>query len=506
MAEDWSFYTLFEQAVHKYPLRPALFIGDRFYSYLELFARVAVIHQQLAPLGSEEPRIGIYCSDNAWTYAAILAIAAHGAAYFPLNPAFPDLYNRMLVERSGIGTLLLPGLEADITFSADIKLLPLGQQDPPIPGAGLQLESRISQPEAYLLFTSGTTGEPKGVPVLKSNARALFDYFLDPARYDFSPEDRFLQVYDLTFDVSVFSFFLPLFLGACCYSVPHRGIRWTEILLMLRTHEITVVSLVPSVLQFWERYFGELRLPLLRYSFFSGDRLLQPLAKGWKSCLPKAVIHNFYGPTETTVVCTRYVWEQPEAELESLNGIVPLGEPFPGMRFILVDETGHQVQEAGLQGELCFVGIQTIPNYLNGEHPEKFLVVTEGPVKTRYYRTGDLASVNPRGQLLFRGRTDRQVKINGFRVELGAVEHHLNVVTGNFAVAIAVPDRAGHQVIIAFSKGAVPDEAGIRQALSLRLPAYMIPRTIVSLENMPLTSNGKLDWQTLDRMALKLQE
>ncbi|HVB04518.1 MAG TPA: AMP-binding protein [Chitinophagaceae bacterium] len=508
MSGTWSLFTLFQRAAEKYPGRTAIRFPHAAYTYQELYQHVAAVYQLLVASQVADHRIGVYCTGDIGTYSAVLAIAAYGSAYFPLNPAFPDEHNLGILEKSDVRRILyegdLPGLAAKCKDK--VSFIKINEKDI-LPGSQEHgfLPEKINQQEAYLLFTSGSTGSPKGVPVQKTAVQAFFDFYLDPVRYDFRPQDRFLQVYELSFDVSVFSIFLPLYTGACCVIMPGGGIRWLQILRLLQDLEISVVSMVPSVLQFCEKYLDELRLPKLRYSFFSGDKLYHHLACKWKSCAVNGVIHNFYGPTETTIVCTRYIWEEQMAARESLHGIVPLGTPFPGMEYVLLDDNDQIIHKTAEPGELCFAGIQTIPAYLNGEHSNQFIDIHQVGTARTYYRTGDLANMNDRGILIFCGRKDRQVKINGFRVELGEVDHCLKQITGKFAASLAVPDETGMPVLISFIEGTRDDLAGLMSDLRRKLPAYMIPRTIVYLEKMPLSPNGKLDMQALDRMAKTLK-
>jgi acyl-coenzyme A synthetase/AMP-(fatty) acid ligase len=265
-------------------------------------------------------------------------------------------------------------------------------------------------------------------------------------------------------------------------------VRPVKIVEWLQKYKISVVSMVPGVLRYLEKYLHEIKLPDLKFSFFSGDALYYDLAVKWKKCVSNGVIHNFYGPTETTIVCTFYPFDQKTALLESENGIVPLGKPFENIDYIVLNED-HQISE---RGELCISGPQVISGYLNGENENKFFVHRS----KRYYRTGDIASVNSNGNLVFWGRVDHQVKIDGYRVELGEIEHALiNIIKKDVAV-VCLNDN-GLNKLIAFVRSEQQTTKPITDKLLQILPEYMIPHKYIFLDHFPLNTNGKTDRKAL---------
>jgi acyl-coenzyme A synthetase/AMP-(fatty) acid ligase len=257
---------------------------------------------------------------------------------------------------------------------------------------------------------------------------------------------------------------------------------------MLKENKITVLSMVPTILHYISNYFDELHFPDLRYSFFSGDALHHSLAAKWKRCIPNAVVHNFYGPTETTIVCTRYIWNETDSAQEPVNGIVPLGKLFPQMEFLITDERCAPV---GIheKGELCFSGVQVIEKYLNNENEEAFFLHNG----KRFYRTGDLVSMNEKRNLVFLGRKDSQVKINGYRIELSEVEETIRLATGCRTVACTDADSHGLNYLCAFIESKNHDEKEVRGKVAETLPAYMLPKKIIFVDKIPLTINNKTD-------------
>jgi D-alanine--poly(phosphoribitol) ligase subunit 1 len=466
--------------MQKFADNNAMYIGQRYYTYAELYELTKAVYSQI-PQNKLYNRIGIYCNNDIYTYASILAVGLYGAAYVPLNANFPVLRNRKTVEDCGL-ELILSSLE-NTNFkevTADVQYVLTGSAQNT---ASTGIVKKTGQETSYILFTSGSTGDPKGVPVSNSNLRSFFNYFL--SGYDFNEKDRFLQTYELTFDVSVFSFFMPLLVGACCYVLPDEGVKPLKIAECLLKHNITVVSMVPGVLRYLDKYLKEISLPALRYSFFSGDALYHGLALKWSACIPNAAIHNFYGPTETTIVCTRHVFDS--KKIPAQNGIVPLGKAFEGMEFIIVNED-HTLTE---KGELCFSGTQVIPSYLNDENEEKFFV-KDGK---RYYKTGDIVSLNGERDLVFHGRSDSQVKVNGYRVELAEVENALRNVCGRECIVLCVEEDKLSRLIAYVEQEA--DVQALRNKLAELLPGYMIPQKIISVAAFPLNTNGKIDRKAL---------
>ncbi len=485
---DYSLARLFAERALVYPDNKALYINQHYYTYGELLAMANTIYQCIQ---AEAPftRIGIYCTASVFSYAALLAVSLYGAAWVPLHPLFPPARNKQVIEDAALQLVLTETEWPEELRVASCQAL----QVPPLSKTAKQHNiipvEKCTTPECYVLYTSGSSGIPKGVPVSKKNVQAFFAYFLN--EYDFSPEDRFLQTYELSFDVSVFSTFMPWLIGACTYVVSDTGIKYLNILKLLKEKEITVCSMVPGVLRYIEKYLPELKLPALRFSFFSGDALLHQLAVKWKTCMPNARIHNFYGPTETTIVCTRYVWEEEASAREAVHDVVPLGKAFPGMEYILVDETHSEVQ-AGKIGHLCFSGAQVIEAYLNGVGEEMFFARNN----KRYYKTGDLASVNAAGNLVFHGRSDTQVKINGYRVELGEVEARIKELCQANCCVMTIDSGQGIKALVAFMEVEANTEM-LKKSLQKVLPEYMVPQQYIYVSSWPLTINGKTDRQQL---------
>ena len=490
-----------EQSVEQFPTRKALFVDRQSYTYAELHARVFEIahflqHQlsecdQCDQSANDAPLfIGLYATEHIDTYASLLAIWMCGGVVVPLLPAHPVERLAYMCTSADCAVILsatkdekvhqlsnaLFGTGIKVCFPSDATKLPA---DPSfVPRGG----NASPDSPAYLLFTSGSTGQPKGVPVLHRNINVFLDKMAGKqAVYDFSPEDRFLQMFDLSFDLSFFSVLVPWCVGASTYIVPQQGIKSLNVIQMLEEFRLTVALMAPSVLAFLQHYFDEIELPHLRYSLFCGEPLIHHLVSGWKKCVPYAQIENVYGPTEATIFCSRYRWHPLDSEKESFNGIVPIGQPLQGMTFEISDI-----------GELILIGDQVTIGYHKNETKTAAAFFTNNGQSC--YRSGDLVSLSESGQFLFHGRIDQQVKIDGYRVELGEIEHHIRQYThSDQVVVITKNNSAGTPALHAFIVGFQGEIKALRQYLAEHLPPYMHPSSITSIDAFPLNSNGKID-------------
>jgi amino acid adenylation domain-containing protein len=349
---------------------------------------------------------------------------------------------------------------------------------------------------AYVMFTSGSTGVPKGVMISAGNTRAFVDAM--QARYRFQPDDRVAQPSEISFDNSVFDLLNAWEAGAALYVVPANQLVGP--LRFLQENAITVWYSVPSFAVFMRR-MKMLRpgsLPALRYSAFAGEALPQSTAEAWKSAASNSIVDCLYGPTETTVVCTGDRYSE-EVHVTESRGIISIGTPFPGTQAAIVDPEGN-ILGRGKEGELALCGAQVAQGYFNDE------ALTEERFPTidgrRWYLTGDLAIEDEAGRFHHLGRVDNQVKIQGIRVELEEVEAHLRRASGSDSVAaVAWPMRYGTaERLVAFVSGVAAPIAEVSNRLKRSLPSYMVPARIHELESIPMNSNGKIDRKELVRM------
>jgi len=367
-------------------------------------------------------------------------------------------------------------------------------------GAGFAFDIEVdSAAVAYLLFTSGSTGEPKGVPIHHSNVRSYIEYISN--RYEVNERDRFSQEFDMTFDLSVHDMFVCWERGACLFCVPEKSAMLPA--KFIRDRELTMWFSVPSVVAL----LSKMRLlqpgcfPNLRFSLFCGEPLAAAHAQHWQEAAPNSIVENLYGPTETTIAISHYRWDPSKSPQECLNGIVPIGWMFAGQQCRVVD---HERSEVSETGELCLAGSQVTDGYWNNpEKTRRQFVRFPETCETLWYRTGDLVKRGENGCLYYLGRIDHQVKIRGYRVELQEIEVVLRKASQAEQV-VAVPwpvvDGSADGVVAFVSGVSKVDELQILNRCREALPDYMVPRKIYWLEEIPLNHNGKIDRKKLAKL------
>jgi len=479
----------------------AFFIRDRAYSYGELLARVALIRERLETELPASANVGIVTFDDIDTYAGIVATWFAGKTMVPVSSSHPADRTLSVLDQADIQVCLCSGdIPRGLEGASRTRFIRIADDAPAVVPRPPHIPS--GSDTAYILFTSGTTGKPKGVPIshgaLDSFLRAFFAF-----DFGFTAADRFLQMFDPTFDFSIMSYCVPLSIGASVYTVPNEGIKYAQIYRMLEEHRLTCAPMVPSILAHLRPYFGEIDLPDVRASVFCGEALYDDLVTEWLRCTPNSRLINFYGPTEATVFCTAYECER-SSPRKTLNGIVCIGRPMQGTQITIVDEDRRPVPQ-GTLGELCLAGPQLTAGYFNNPPAnDAAFFVLDG---TRYYRSGDLCQTDPDGDLYYCGRVDQQIKIQGYRVELSEIEHHVRQLTGIKHVAAATSqDDGGNTIIHLFLEqfaGSIPD---LLASLRTKVPAYMIPARVASLPALPLNNNGKIDRPALARLAARPPE
>lgn len=476
--------------------RPAFCIGGKEHSYADLGEAVARIRSGIRRhVDDAESVVGVVANDDLLTYAALIALWAEGRAYLPLNPDAPEERNAIIAERAGIATLLSSedgGQHHDLR-TVDMRELRSSDDLPP-------LLDRSAESLAYVLFTSGSTGEPKGVPITHGNI-ATFLHGFDQLGIPFSPADRCLQMFELTFDLSVMSYLVPLLHGACVYTIPKNEIKYGYIAELLEEQSITVALMVPSIINYLRPYFDEIHAPALHTNLFCGEALPVDVTTEWSQCIPNARILNVYGPTEHTIFCTSYAFQR-AGENKAINGVLSIGKAMVGTELIIIDED-RKILPPDSKGELCLGGGQMTPGYWQDvEKTEQVIFMLEhNGRQERFYRTGDLCTMDAEGDVLYLGRLDHQVKIQGYRVELAEIEHHARYfLKPANAVALAVPNALGNNEVALVIEGGERDTKALIIHLREQLPAYMVPTRLRFVEVFPLNVNGKTDRKVLQRL------
>ena len=478
--------------------KPAFCIAGTHYSYAELGACIANIQQQIQSKGLEgNCNIGILTYDDLQTYASVFAILFSGHTFVPINPLHPKSRNESILEQAEIRVLLSSKMEEEADAFSSTSTMVIKTNLPADTSSVPAFIEQEPDRNAYILFTSGSTGVPKGVPLTIENLESFLSAFFDLG-FDIESGDRFIQMFDMTFDLSIMSYMAPLCIGACVYTVPFDGIKYMQVYQLMEEHEITFALLVPSIITHLRPYFGEIHLEKMKYSLFCGEALYEDVTLEWAKCIPNAELLNVYGPTEATIFCTTYPINR-EGGNKSLNGILCIGQEMNHMKAEIFNDEGKPA-DAMEKGELCLHGRQVTPGYWKNDQKNKeaFFIYRS----KRYYRTGDLCFADKDGDISYSGRIDFQVKIQGFRVELGEIEMHAReFVKTHAVVAIAKQNEATVWQIYLFIENYSDSTSALMQHLKDTIPGYMLPAKIIGTGIFPLNSNGKTDRKVLMQQA-----
>jgi amino acid adenylation domain-containing protein len=461
-------------SLETYADRNAFCIDDVYYTYAQLATFVRRIRAKMASEGgSRTGRVGIVTTNTIETYASIIACWFSGYAYVPLHPNHPEERSRTIMEEAMI----------DLVLSSGGGL----EESDPGPAVGLPVTAPNDDQLLYILFTSGSTGVPKGVPITYKNVRTFVDSY---SALDFrcDASDRFLQMFDLTFDVSVASYLVPLLLGACVYTVPAEGIKYMNVYKLIQKYQITFASIVPSIINYLKPYFSEISLPRLKYCILTAEASNLKVVEEWARCVPNGAIVNLYGPTEATIWCIGYFYDSRRPK--AYNEMLIIGKPFRYVDVLIVDEHGNEAK-SGEKGELLVAGGQITPGYINNEERNRTaFIVKDG---RRYYHTGDICYLDEDGDIFYCGRTDHQVKIQGFRIELSEIEVAVRELFSLNTAAVVYLNSLGVQQIGLFLESYAGEIESVKGALEKKLPYYMIPSTIRVVDSLPYNTSGKID-------------
>ncbi|GAA4274191.1 AMP-binding protein [Aquimarina gracilis] len=476
--------------------RSSFYIAGVDYSYHKLAEIISGIRESIQKsVSNDEINIGLVCNDDIYTYASIIALWMEGKAYVPLNPEFPISRNNTIIKQANIGTVLDSSAKKVFEETNTIQTKGLTRSK-----INLIPKETTQGDLAYIFFTSGTTGTPKGVPITFGNLSSFIDAFWDLG-YTIAKDDRCLQMFELTFDLSVMSYLAPILKGACVYTIPKDEIKYSYIFELMEDHELTFALMVPSILHYVRPYFDEIDCPNMKFSLFCGEALPLDVTEEWSKCVPNATIANVYGPTECTIFCTDYTYKREEKN-KAYNGVLTIGSDMKNTTTIIVDEDYNEVP-FGEKGELCLSGTQLTPGYWKNEEKNKetFFIKEYKGRPTRFYRTGDLCTVDHEGDILYLGRVDFQAKIQGFRVELSEIEFHTKASLHKMnVVAVAFVNKIKNTEIGLVIESDAFDVKQLLEDLKTKLPQYMIPTQIKFIDSFPLNTNGKTDRKKLKEM------
>jgi amino acid adenylation domain-containing protein len=504
-SQDVCLHQLFEQQVERTPSAVAVVFEQEQLTYAQLNRRANQLARYLRRLGvGPERLVGVLMERSVELVVALLGVLKAGAAYVPLDPSYPQERLRFMLEDAGASVLLAQRRVASLLPKYDGRIVLVDDEREAIEGLSAEpLRSGVTaQNLAYVLFTSGSTGAPKGVMI---SHRAICNHMLwMKSQWPLDGSDAVLQKTPVSFDASVWEFYAPLMMGARLVLARPEGQRDSAYLVeAIKRFGVTVVQLVPLQLQMLldEPELSECRS--LRRVFCGGEALPNAFSQRLNARLD-VELYNIYGPTEATIDATAWRCE-PGAE----RAAAPIGRPISNTQIHLLDQHLQPVP-IGVAGELYVAGAGLARGYLNRPDltAEKFIPnpFSHKPGE-RLYKTGDLARYLADGAIEFIGRLDHQVKLRGFRIELGEIEALLRQHDFVREAAVLVrEDTPGDRRLVAYvvpadePDGPVvePELAPLLRAhLKSHLPEHMLPSAFVWLDALPLTAGGKLDWRAL---------
>ncbi|MFD3992875.1 amino acid adenylation domain-containing protein [Streptomyces sp. NPDC058583] len=510
----------FADQVAARPDAPALECAGEVLTYAELDRASDELARRLGPVTGRT--VGVRIAPSFELVTALLAVWKAGAGYLPIDPAHPAERRRLMLGEADAALLLTVGGHPDPRVSdLGVPVLDLGDPDPEAGRAGATGdESGSTRPTeaatlpgtepgglAYVLYTSGSTGVPKGVAVEHAALAERVRWMAGPEGYRLRPGDRIVQFASIGFDTHAEEIWPALTSGACVVLLPGGGRTLPDLLRGEAGRSVTVLDLPTA---YWQELvsLGDQAPwpPALRLVILGGSEARAVTLAQWRERHGDTVrLVNTYGPTEATVIVTAGELDGRPVGGPAAERRPPLGRPLPGVRLYVLDERGDLLP-AGSEGELYIGGRGLARGYLARPEltseafvPDPFADAPDGLM----YRTGDRVRWRVDGQLEFLGRGDDQVKIRGYRIEPAEIEAALTahpavgraavlVRDGRRLIAYAVPRPTAVE-----GAAAVPAAGELREHMALRLPAFMVPDAIVLLDTLPLTANGKLDTAAL---------
>ena len=491
-----TLYERFSHWVSETPEADAVIHGEASLTYAELDARARQLAQHLLATGVRPGESVALCFDRCPDMlVALLAILRAGASYLPLDPTFPKDRLAFMMADAGVRRVITQPAAAESLPQSDALLIDLSQieaqqlPEQPFPTA-------VPEQLAYTMYTSGSTGQPKGVQISHRN---VMDLIMHADWIDFTPVVRTLQLASLGFDASTFEIWGALLTGGACVLLSDRVPDIRDIQTCIREYGTDTAFITASL---FNSIINENPKALegMRHILVGGEALSVRHLQKAAEHLPQVRFSNGYGPTETTVfACVHNIREELNEEVHT----IPIGKPLPYSQALVVDKHGHPVP-VGAMGELLIGGDGLTRGYLNQPSLTARILVPHPFSKTpgaRLYRTGDQVRWLEDGTLEFIGRIDTQVKLRGFRIELDEISTHLSQLPGVVdAVTVMVRDEHGQHQLDAYlvpEPGTEPDVPTLRGQLAASLPKYMIPARFLLIDKIPLTANGKIDRRAL---------
>lgn len=491
--------SLFARSLRDAPGALALADGDLCLSYRDLGRAAEALCGRLMARGCGQGSLVAVVSNGGWEEAvAALAVSSAGAAYMPVDAAVPPARLKHLLEYSGAGAVLVQRRHASLPWPAGLPVMVM-DEDLLKSNSEFDFERCVSRPDAlaYVIHTSGSTGAPKGVMI--RHERAVNTIRAVNELSGLRSSDRVLALSRFTFDLSVWDMF-GLFGagGALVLPDPARRLEAAHWLELMHRHQVSIWNSVPPFLQILAAHLEHhpAALPPLRCALLSGDWIPLGLPGRIRAFWPELRLFSLGGATEASIWSNFFPVEDVLPQWKS----IPYGKPLANQRFFILDRHGSDCPD-WVPGELHIAGDGLADGYLKDPERTAERFIRHPGTGEDLYATGDLGCYMPDGNIEFLGRQDNQVKINGYRVELGEVENTL--MEHPFveqAAALTVRGRQAGQVLAAFvacRPGTSPAPEELQQWLAERLPSFLVPGMILMRESLPLTSSGKVDRKSL---------
>nr|QEO74876.1 AMP-dependent synthetase and ligase [uncultured bacterium] len=485
-------HEMFQDQVGRTPDQPALVAGTEQLTYLELNRRANQLAHHLRSLGvGPESLVGVLMERSAEMVVALLAILKAGGAYVPLDAAYPKKRIAFMLEDASVSVLLTQQHMVDQLPAISGEVIALDTAWDTISQQRVEDPVTVNTPDnlAYVIYTSGSTGQPKGVAIEHRTVVTLLRWAQTVFPLEFLK--GVLASTSICFDLSVFELFAPLSCGGRTVLVRNA----LELGQLGATAEVTLLNTVPSAAA--ELVRGAAIPESVKLVILCGEALTRTLVEQLYSVVPAAQVYNLYGPSEDTIYSTYALMNRGE------TGVPTIGKPISNTQAYVLDSRGELVP-VGVVGELYLSGDGLARGYLRRPEltAERFVPDPfSARPGARMYRTGDLTRYLADGNIEFFSRIDQQVKIRGYRIELGEIEtiisEHLAVREG---VVLAREDVPGEKRLVCYlvpQDGFAPQIGELRQFLKQKLPDYMVPSAFITLPQMPLTANGKLDRRAL---------
>jgi amino acid adenylation domain-containing protein len=504
---DQLIHRLFEDRVAQGPDSVALVSDDDELTYAELNRRSNQLAHHLRALGvGPDVLVGVCLERSIQLVVAILGVLKAGGGYVPLDPEYPKARREqilasclapVIVTSSSLAQEVGETESALVCLDSDAELIERRADSDPLP-------TSLALNLAYAMFTSGSTGQPKGVMICHQSLSNHMQWMA--GEFDLTADDRYFQRTRFSFDASVWEILMPLTTGAAMILAPREAQRDAGLLIdSVARQQVTLLQLVPSMLPGAIDELESKPCPALRSVFCGGELLSCQLTEQLQHVAPVQV-HNLYGPTETCIQVTSHTFTEGET-----TDTVPIGSPIANAQVHVLDEQRHIVP-VGVAAELCIGGASLARGYLARPDQTADVFVPDPLGQTpgaRLYRTGDLARWRPEGTLECLGRRDHQVKVRGFRIELGEIETILGQHPGvREAVVVAREEAPGQARLVAYTvaQAEPPTATDLRSHVKASLPDYMVPSAFVTLDVLPLTPSGKLDRRALPDPASERTE